>query len=163
MREMSARPASRRLPSPDDVIEDRTVLFAGARRYSGSAANRLVRKMRGRTGAVCSIRNPQLLARGVNIRLADWNVTRVEFAGLPSRVLPRGTVPPFGLELKAGSHLIQLTDADGRLCKSASFDVVDGRITLVSVYPPTDFLVRGAHVRSIATIEVEILPMTRPK
>lgn len=155
---MSPRPASRRLRSADDVIEDRTVLFAGARRYSGWAAQRLVRKMRGRTGAVCSIRNPQLLARGVKIKCEEWNVTRVEFAGLPARAVRRGTVPPFGVELAPGSYLIQLTEDGGRMAKSASFDVVDGHITLVTVYPPTDFLAPGQHVRSVATIEVELLP-----
>lgn len=158
MGSMSPRPDSRRLPSADDVIEDRTVLLAGGRRYSGWAAQRLVRKMRGRTGAVCSIRNPQLLARGVKIKFEEWNVTRVEFAGLPSRAVGRGTVAPFGIELTAGSYLIQLTDDGGRMSKSASFDVVDGHVTLVTVYPPTDFLVPGRHVRSVATIEVEILP-----
>lgn len=162
MRTMSPRPSSHRVPSAEDVIEARTLVFAGARRYSGSAAKRLVRKMRGQTGAVCSIRNPQRLARSVNIRFDEWNVTRVEFAGLPSRVVPRGTVPPFGVELTPGSYLIQLTDGDGHLCKSASFDVKDGHITLVSVFPPTVVIVSGPHVRSAATIEAEILPTTLP-
>lgn len=114
--------------------------------------------MRGRTGAVCSIRNPQLLARGVKIKFEEWNVSRVEFAGLSSREVRRGTVPPFGVELMAGSYLIQLTDHGGRVSKSASFDVVDGHVTLVTVFPPTDFLVPGRHVRAVATIEVEIVP-----
>ena len=114
--------------------------------------------MRGQTGAICDIRNPPLLARGVSVDAVAWPVAQVEFAHSPSQKIPAGTMAPFGLKLRPGTYYIALTSRDGGSVKSAAFEVVRDRVTLVTVYPPTVFLVPSKNVRRTPTIEVGLLP-----
>lgn len=141
-----------------ELIQTRLWLFPRARRFTGSAARSVARKMRGRTGAVCDIRNPPLLARGVRVAVERWQVSFVDFADAPRRRVPLGTLRPFGVELRPGSHLISLLDGNGGLVWSRPFVVKRGAVTIATVFPPTEFLVSSRNVRHDPTLECSFIP-----
>jgi hypothetical protein len=113
--------------------------------------------MIGKTGAVVDLRNPPIFARGIHLDHQAWPVRWVTIDGHVSREVGGRTVQPFGVELEPGHHLLMLLDRSRNLVKSAQVEVRKGAVTLVTVFPPTTFLVPSKRVRSMATIDQRIV------
>ena len=154
----------RRRPNAEGMSEGRIVvvrcvLFRAGRRFSGSLVRKTVRRMTGKTGAVVDLRNPPMFARGVHLDHQAWPVRWVTIDGHVSREVGSRTVQPFGVELEPGHHLLTLLDRSHHLVKSAQVEVRQGALTLVTVFPPTTFLVPSKRVRAMATIDQRIVPL----
>jgi hypothetical protein len=106
----------------------------GYRNYTGKSALRAARKMGGRTGAICSFRYPPTTARGLAPTL-EWESPSVDFGGVISRRLSFGTPGPWAIEVEAGLYPVSVIAGGGALLVSGRFQVVLGRITIVSVFP----------------------------
>ena len=128
------------------------VWFARSRRFSGSAARKLIKEMVGATGLVVEIRMPPLGMRAAQVDWSRWPIKSVQISHLKPIKVPSYTFDPVGVRLDPGYHHVSLLDDDGRPFAAKGIRVTRGAITVVTVFPPTG-VSNARLVRSDLSIE----------